>query len=56
MATVARHDVNGEVFSALARIHRADALDAGDATVLLSRLGELALTRLPITTLPLHLA
>jgi len=54
VATVAHLDA--EVFSALARIHRADDLDADEVAVLLGRLGELAVTRLPITTTLLHAA
>ena len=54
MATVAHLDA--EVFSALARIHRADDLAAEEVTALLGRLGELAVTRLPITTTLLHAA
>jgi predicted nucleic acid-binding protein len=48
MATVAH--VDAEVYSGLARIHRADQLAADDVAVLLGRLGELAVARLPITT------
>ena len=54
MVTVAHLDA--EVFSALARIHRADDLDADEVAVLLGRLGELAVTRLPITTTLLNAA
>ena len=54
MATVAHLDA--EVFSALARIHRADDLDADEVAALLGRLGELAVTRLPITTTLLNAA
>jgi predicted nucleic acid-binding protein len=54
MATVAHLDA--EVFSALARMHRADELDADEVAMLLGRLGELAVTRLPITTTLLHAA
>lgn len=48
MATVAHLDA--EVFSGLARIHRGGQLDADEVTVLLGRLGELAVARLPIAT------
>lgn len=47
LATVAHLDA--EVFSGLARTHRAGTLDAEEVTVLLGRLGDLAATRLPIT-------
>lgn len=47
MATVAHLDA--EVLSGLARTHRAGHLDAADVGLLLRRLGELAVTRLPIT-------
>ena len=48
MVTVAHLDA--EVFSALARTQRAGDLDANEVSTLLSRLGELPVTRLPITT------
>lgn len=48
MVSVAHLDA--EVFSGLARIHRARGLDAGEVATLLDRLGDLAVTRLPITT------
>ncbi len=48
MATVAHLDA--EVYSGLARIHRAGELDAEQVAALLGRLGELAVIRLPITT------
>jgi len=47
MATVAHLDA--EVFSGLARLYRADDLDAEEVAVLLRRLGDLAVARLPIT-------
>jgi predicted nucleic acid-binding protein len=47
MATVAHLDA--EVFSGLARLYRADDLDADEVAVLLRRLGDLAVARLPIT-------
>jgi predicted nucleic acid-binding protein len=47
MATVAHLDA--EVFSGLARLYRADELDAAEVAVLLRRLGDLAVARLPIT-------
>ncbi|MDQ3781487.1 MAG: PIN domain-containing protein [Actinomycetota bacterium] len=54
MATVAHLDA--EVFSGLARIHRAGHLDADHVAELLGRLGDLAVTRLPITTALLRAA
>lgn len=47
MATVAHLDA--EVFSGLARLYRADDLDAEEVAVLLRRLGDLTVARLPIT-------
>lgn len=47
IATVAHLDA--EVFSGLARLHRAGQLDADEVAKLLGRLGDLAVTRLPIT-------
>jgi predicted nucleic acid-binding protein len=47
LATVAHLDA--EVFSGLARLYRADDLDADEVAVLLRRLGDLAVARLPIT-------
>ena len=47
LMTVAHLDA--EVLSALARLHRADVLAAGQVTELLDRLATLAMQRLPIT-------
>lgn len=47
LATVAHLDA--EVFSGLARTHRAGALGSDEVAELLRRLGDLAVTRLPIT-------
>lgn len=54
MASVAHLDA--EVFSGLARIHRAGDLDAEQVVALLDRLGDIAVTRLPITTALLQAA
>lgn len=47
LVTVAHLDA--EVLSALARLSRADVLTGAEVTTLLSRLGSLAMRRLPIT-------
>lgn len=54
IATVAHLDA--EVFSGLARTHRAGHLDADHVAELLGRLGDLDVTRLPITTALLRAA
>lgn len=41
--------LDSEVFSALARLHRADQLDAGDVSELLERLASMDMRRVPIT-------
>lgn len=48
LATVAHLDA--EVFSGLSRTHRAGHVDADDVTALLRLLGDVAVTRLPITS------
>lgn len=47
LATVAHLDA--EVFSGLARLHRAGRLGAAEVTGLIDRLGDLPMRRLPIT-------
>lgn len=47
LMTVAHLDA--EVLSALARLHRADVQTEGEVAVLLARLGDLAMQRVPIT-------
>lgn len=47
MATVAHLDA--EVFSGLARTHRAGEIDAKDVSFLLRRLGDMVMARMPIT-------
>lgn len=54
LATVAHLDA--EVFSGLARLHRAGELDTEEVADLLGRLGDLAVTRLPITAALLRAA
>lgn len=48
MLTVAHLDA--EIFSGLARLHRAGRLEADEVTTLLRRLGDMDVVRLPITT------
>jgi predicted nucleic acid-binding protein len=47
MATVAHLDA--EVFSGLARTHRAEEIEAKEVTFLLRRLGGMVIARMPIT-------